>query len=149
MSSHELELRIRSEAFCLALELLKPAPEPIQTRGDMIIAQGRKNHANKEGIVLDYDPVAAVEAARRAVAEGYANYQPSPSRPAVDPHLQNPMARRGAAPSRKVYSPAELKRFERENAARSTEPTKSRADAVREAQEADARVQAERWSRGK
>jgi hypothetical protein len=141
MSSHELEMRARSEAFCLALELLpKPAPET-RTRGDIVIAEGRKNHASKNGIVLDYDAVAAVEASRRAVAEGYANYQPSPSRPAVDPHMNNAMARR------KAFTSAELKQFERENAARSSEPTQSRADAIREAQLAEAKVKAARWSR--
>jgi len=80
MSSHELEMRIRNLAFCRALELLpKPAPEPIRTRGDVVIAEGRKNHANKNGIILDYDPVAAVEASRRAVAEGYANSGAAPA----------------------------------------------------------------------
>src|SRR6266567_5930466 len=80
MSSHELEMRIRNLAFCRALELLpKPAPEPIRTRGDIVIAEGRKNHANKNGIILDYDPAAAVEASRRAVAEGYANSGAAPA----------------------------------------------------------------------
>jgi hypothetical protein len=83
MSSHELELRIRNLAFCRALELLpKPAPEPIRTRGDYVREHGIADHANKEGIVLDYDPVAAVEATRRAFAEGYANSSSAPAAPA-------------------------------------------------------------------
>jgi hypothetical protein len=77
-----LENKSYSKAFCHALELLKPAPEPLRTRGDIVIEEGRKNHANKEGIVLDYDPVAAVEATRRAFAEGYANSSAAPAAPA-------------------------------------------------------------------
>jgi hypothetical protein len=67
MSARELENKSYSKAFCRALELLKPAPEPLRTRGDIVVEEGRESYANKNGIVLDYDPVAAVEATRRAV----------------------------------------------------------------------------------
>jgi len=54
----------------------------------------------------------------------------------VNPHYMNPMARKGATPGRKTFTPDELKRFERANAARQKQPEQSRGDATREAAKA-------------
>jgi hypothetical protein len=148
LSAKELERMMRNFAFQKAIELVSPAEETrTLTRGDLVRGENVVRQTERTGgdIAAAH---AAVAASRELVASAYANYVQPTATETVDPHYVNPMARKGATgPRRKAYTPEELKRFERENAARSGQPEKSRADAILEAQEAAAKVRVERWSR--
>jgi len=133
--------------FLRADEILNPrAAQPLLTRGDHVVAQGKKERQHTSQ--LTRETVEAVERSKRAISSAYANHR----EPAPQPEGGVPMPmsfgdRRAAAPRRKTLSKEELAQNERENAARNRQPEKSRADAVREEQLRQGRARQERLSR--
>jgi hypothetical protein len=149
LSAKEMERRMRDFAFQKACEIAFPSASPspsILTRGEFVRGSNVVRSAEYAGADIAAAQ-AAVAASREAHAAGFANYRPATTTETVNPHYINPMARKGATPARKAYSPAELRRFESANAARSTQPGKPRADAVREQQELEAKAKQDRWNR--
>jgi hypothetical protein len=146
LSAKELERRMRDYSFQRAIELVTPTEAPSTlTRGDLVHGANIVRTAERTGGDIA-EAHAAVAASRELVSSAYANYVPPTATQTADPHFYNPMARKPASARRQAYTPAELKQFERENAARNTEPKQSRADAVREAQEAEAAAKLARWN---
>ena len=151
LSASEYARRSMDPVFVCADEILNPrATQPLLTRGDHVVAQGKRSREHTAQ--LTRETVEAVERSKRDISSGYANHREP--EPAAEGGVPNPTGlsfgdRRAAAnaPRRQVFTKEELLRNERENAARNRQPEKSRADAVREEQLRQGRARQERWSR--
>ena len=126
-------------------EKLTPAPTPGLGRGDVVREQGLRE---KQHTIITREAVEGVARSRREMNTSiYQTEEPPAVRDgSPHPHYFNPMAIQ-SVPGRTQYTKAELEANERANAARSGVPAKSRADAVREAQEREGKARAERWKK--
>jgi hypothetical protein len=149
LTAKQMENEMRSLKFQRAVELTFPQNAPsLLTRGDYVNAAQALRMAEISGT----DPrelERAIVVSRDLHAQAYANYQERPAGPeGGKPHWGPSFANRQNAQSgRRTMTAAEAKANELANAARSRQPEKSRADAVREAQELEAKAKQERWSR--
>lgn len=152
LTADEYRRRSSDPVFLRADEILNPRTStPLLTRGDHVVAQGRREREHTA--TLTHEIVESVERSKREAASGYAGFREKVLSPDAG-GVPNPTGlsfgdRRAAAntPRRKMLSKEELEKNERENAARTPQPEKSRGDAIREEQLKRGRAHQERWSR--
>jgi hypothetical protein len=149
LSAKQMEAELRDFRFQRAVEICFPQTETsLLTRGDYV----RGVQVVRAAEISGSDPYAAERAiakSRDLHAQAYANYQerapgPEGGKPHWGPSFAN---RRTVQTGPRNMTASEARANELANAARSGQPEKSRADAIREAQLEEAKVKAERWSR--
>jgi hypothetical protein len=149
LSARQMESEMRDFRFQRATELCFPQTEDsLLTRGDYVRGAQVVQAAQVSGSDV-YAAERAIAKSRDMHAQAFANYRerapgPEGGKPHWGPSFANRMT---VQTGPRTMSASEARANELANAARSGQPEKPRADAIREAQEADAKVKAERWSR--
>ena len=149
LTAKQMESEMRSLKFQRAVERAFPQNAPsLLTRGDYVNAAPAIRRAEISGTDAR-ELERAIAVSRDLHAQAYAGYQERPAGPeGGKPHWGPSFSNRNASTGRlRVMTADEAKANELANAARNRQPEKPRADAVREAQEAEAKAKAERWSR--
>jgi hypothetical protein len=149
LSAKQMEAELRDFRFQRAVEICFPQTETsLLTRGDYV----RGAQVVRAAEISGSDPYAAERAvakSRDMHAQAYAGYQEkAPGPEGGKPHWGPSFANRNAPQVRpRPMTAAEARANELANAARSGQPEKSRADAIREAQLEEAKVKQARWNR--
>ena len=149
LTATQVEAAMRSMKFQRAVELCYPQDTPsLLTRGDHVSAAQAVRAAEISGT----DPRAverAIAKSRDLHEQSYARYRERPAGPeGGKPHWGPSLENRHHAQARRRAMTAEDARVnEQANLARSGQPLKARADAVREAQEREAKEKQDRWKR--
>lgn len=153
MGSEEFERACHSSAFLRAVEILEP-PAPTDrppTRGEVVRSSGLTELVRRGEIVIaPYDPATEVERSRREFDSGFANHrEPKPEAAGGVPHWSGMSFgdRRAAQKRPRAMTLEEMKANEAANAARNRQPEQPRGEAVREAQEREARAKQDRFNR--
>jgi hypothetical protein len=149
LSAKQMESELRDFRFQRAVEICFPQTEAsLLTRGDHVRGVQIVRAAESSGSDV-YAAERAVAHSRDLHTQAYAGYQerapgPEGGKPHWGPSFAN---RRTAQTGPRTMTASEARANELANAARSRQPEKPRADAVREAQDAEAKDKVERWSR--
>jgi hypothetical protein len=149
LSAKQMESELRDFRFQRAVEICFPQTEAsLLTRGDYVRGVQEVRAAEISGSDV-YAAERAIAHSRDLHAQAYAGYQErAPGPEGGKPHWGPSFANRQSAQSgRGPMTAAEARANELANAARSGQPEKSRADAVREAQLDEAKTKQARWNR--